>query len=299
MPEPETTPADATEGLLRLIDLERLEANLYRGVSPKFGWNRVFGGQVLAQSLMAALRTVTEPRPVHSMHAYFLLAGDPKIPILYEVERVRDGGSFTTRRVKAIQNGQPIFVMSASFQKHEDGLDHQSEMPRVAAPDGLPSQEDLLRLLADKLPDTLKNYLKRERPIDMRLVDMQRYVVRSKAKPIQYIWMRSRGRLPDDPHIHQAVLAYASDYTLLDTALIAHGRLMIDADLQMASLDHAMWFHRPFRADEWLLFSQDSPSASGARGFCRGSVYSQDGKLVASVTQEGLVRPRTASVALK
>ena len=291
-PQLENGTPNLVDGLVSLLDLEQLEANLFRGQSPKSGWKRVFGGQVLAQSLVAAQRTVIEPRQVHSMHAYFLLAGDPKIPIVYEVERARDGGSFTTRRVEAIQNGRPIFVMSASFQKHEDGLDHQSTMPKVAGPDGLPSQEDLLQLMADKIPASLRNHVTRDRPLEMRLVDMQRYIERRKAEPVQHIWLRTRGRLPDDPQVHQAVLAYASDYTLLDTALIAHGKLLFDTDIQMASLDHALWFHRPFRADEWLLYAQDSPSAGGARGFSRGSIYRQDGVLVASVVQEGLMRTR-------
>ena len=294
MPEADTQGASAVDGLLGLLDLERLETNLFRGVSPKFGWKRVYGGQVLAQSLVAAQRTVEEPRPVHSLHAYFLLGGDPKIPIVFEVERSRDGGSFTTRRVKAIQNGQPIFVMSASFQKVESGLDHQSTMPVVPGPDKVATEEDLRRLLAGKIPDDLKNYWIRERPIEMRLVEVERYATRAKTAPVQHVWMRARRRLPDDPAVHQAVLAYASDATLLDTALIAHGKLLFDRDLQMASLDHAMWFHRPFRADEWLLYAEDSPSAGGARGFCRGSIYREDGVLVASVTQEGLVRTRTA-----
>ena len=295
MAEPQMTSEALIDGLVSLLDLDQLELNLFRGLSPKFGWNRVYGGQVLAQSLVAAQRTVTEPRAVHSMHAYFLHGGNPKIPIIYEVERSRDGGSFTTRRVKAIQNGQSIFVMSASFQKHEAGsIEHQSQMPKVAAPDTLPSLEDLFRLIADKIPDSLKNHVKRERPIEMRVVDVERYTRRTKKDPAaQQVWLRACGRLPDDPKIHQAVLAYASDYTLLDTALTAHGKLLFDTDIQMASLDHALWLHRPFRADEWLLYVQDSPSAGGARGFCRGSIYRQDGVLVASVAQEGLTRTRT------
>jgi acyl-CoA thioesterase II len=287
------TAPSVVDNLVKLLDLERLETNLFRGVSPPSGWNRVYGGQVLAQALVAAQRTVTDDRVVHSMHAYFLLAGEPKVPIVYDVEQVRDGGSFSTRRVKAIQNGQPMYVMSASFQKHEVSLDHQAEMPVVPGPETLASQDDLLKMLAGKIPLSMANYLTRDRPIDMRLVEVDRYMSRKKAKPAQqHVWMRAKGRLPDDPKVHQAVLAYASDATLLDTALTAHGKLLFDTDIQMASLDHSMWFHRPFRADEWLLFAQDSPSAGGARGFCRGSIYRQDGVLVASVTQEGLVRQR-------
>jgi len=294
-----TKTISALEELIGLLDLEQLEANLFRGVSPKQTWNRVYGGQVLAQSLVAAQRTVSEPRPVHSMHAYFLLAGDPRVPIVFEVERVRDGGSFTTRRVKAIQNGQPIFVMSASFQKHESGFEHQAVMPEVPPPESLPDEEQLARLLADKMPANMRSYWERERPIEMRVVELERYATRAKTKPVQHIWMRARAKLPDDPLLHECVVAYASDFTLLDTALVAHGKLLFDTDIQLASLDHAMWMHRPCRADEWLLYAQDSPFAGAARGFCRGSVFRQDGTLVASVAQEGLMRRRDTAFMLK
>ena len=294
-----TKTISALEELIGLLDLEQLEANLFRGVSPKQTWNRVYGGQVLAQSLVAAQRTVSEPRPVHSMHAYFLLAGDPRVPIVFEVERVRDGGSFTTRRVKAIQNGQPIFVMSTSFQKHESGFEHQAVMPEVPPPESLPDEEQLARLLADKMPANMRSYWERERPIEMRVVELERYATRAKTKPVQHIWMRARAKLPDDPLLHECVVAYASDFTLLDTALVAHGKLLFDTDIQLASLDHAMWMHRPCRADEWLLYAQDSPFAGAARGFCRGSVFRQDGTLVASVAQEGLMRRRDTAFMLK
>ncbi|MGE0627024.1 MAG: acyl-CoA thioesterase II [Hyphomicrobiaceae bacterium] len=285
--------------LVGLLDLEQLEVNLFRGLTPPGERRRVFGGQVLGQSLVAALRTIEEPRPVHSMHGYFLLAGDPKIPIIYDVERVRDGGSFTTRRVKAVQHGRAIFVMSASFQRLEIGLDHQLPMPDVPDPESLPAARDLLQRLGPMIPEELRSYLERERPVEMRLVESQRYLTRAKAAPVQHVWLRANGRLPDDPTLHQCVLAYASDYTLLDTALIAHGRLLFDSDLQMASLDHALWFHRPFRADDWLLYAQDSPSASGSRGFCRGSIFKRDGTLIASVAQEGLMRLRSSDRAPK
>jgi acyl-CoA thioesterase-2 len=289
----------ALGALLSLLDLEQLEVNLFRGHTPAAGFTRVYGGQVLAQSLVAAQRTVNEARQMHSMHAYFLLAGDPKVPIVFEVERVRDGGSFTTRRVKAVQHGQAIFVMSISFQKEESSFDHQAEMPAVPGPEKLPSDADLRQQIAARLPENMRSYLLRERPIEMRPVEFERYVER-KARPArQHVWMRTVGKLPDDPQVHQCVLAYASDFTLLDTALVPHGKLMFDSDVQLASLDHALWVHRPFRADEWLLYAQDSPSASGARGFSRGSVYRQDGTLVASTVQEGLMRKRQTAFEVK
>lgn len=292
-------PQEAIEELLGLLDLEPLELNLFRGRSPKEGWQRVYGGQVLGQALVAAVRTVEERRPVHSLHAYFLLGGDPAHPIIYEVERTRDGGSFTTRRVKAIQHGRTMFAMSASFQKDEVSYDHQSTMPDVPPPESLPSATQIMAKFIDRLPENMRNYWRRERPVDMRPVDVSRYLGREKQQPIQHIWIRANGTLPDDPKVHQCVLAYASDFTLLDTALIAHGKLLFDSDIQLASLDHALWFHRPFRADEWLLYSQDSPNAHGARGFCRGSVYTREGRLIASVAQEGLIRRRDTAFVLK
>jgi acyl-CoA thioesterase-2 len=289
------TTADGSKGLgdlLAILDLERLEENLYRGRGPSVGWQRVYGGQVLGQALVAAVRTVPEDRLAHSAHAYFLLAGDPKAPIVYDVERIRDGGSFTTRHVKAIQHGRAIFAMSASFHKIEPGLDHGSSMPDVPPPEALPSEKDLLTRMMPQLPDNMRSYWERDRPIEVRFVDPSRYFERGPRPPLQNVWMRATATLPDTPALHQCVLAYASDLTLLDTALVAHGRLSFDPDVQLASLDHAMWFHRPFRADDWLLYVQDSPSAHGARGLCRGSVYARDGTLVASVAQEGLVRQR-------
>ncbi len=292
MPPKQPQQAPAIGALLSILDLERLEQNLFRGRSPAEGWQRVYGGQVLGQALVAAVRTVEEPRVAHSLHAYFLLAGDPSHPIIYEVERVRDGGSFTTRRVKAIQHGRAMFVMSVSFHKEEQGLDHRAPMPDVPPPERLPSANALMAELMDKLPEAIRSYWSKDRPIDMRPVDMSRYLSRERQAPVQHIWMRADGMLPDDAPLHQCVLAYASDFTLLDTALIAHGKLLFDRDLQVASLDHALWFHRPFRADDWLLYAQDSPNAHGARGFARGSIFSRDGTLVASVAQEGLIRER-------
>ena len=284
--------ASALEELLSILDLEQLEQNLFRGQSPRQGWQRVYGGQVLGQALVAAVRTVSQPRSAHSMHGYFLLGGDPTHPIIYEVERIRDGSSFTTLQVKAIQDGRAIFAMSVSFHKAEEGFDHNSQMPDVPPPEDLPNEQELKEHLVAHLPENMRSYWERERPIELRPVDSSRYLKREKALPVQYVWMRANGTLPDDPKLHQCVLAYASDFTLLDTALIAHGKLLFDKDIQLASLDHALWLHRPFRADEWLLYAQDSPSAHGARGFCRGSVFTRDGQLVASVAQEGLVRKR-------
>ena len=292
MPPKATTTSSAVDNLISILDLEPLEENLFRGRGPAQGWQRVYGGQVLGQALVAAVRTVPAERFAHSMHAYFLLAGDPARPIVYNVERVRDGGSFSTRRVTAIQRGRAMFVMSVSFHKEEPGLDHQSTMPKVPPPEELPSEQQLKDQLIAHLPDNMKSYWERERPIEMRPVDVSRYLARQKHEPVQYTWMRASGRLPDAFPLHQCVLAYASDFTLLDTALIAHGKLMFDKDIQLASLDHALWFHRKFRADDWLLYAQDSPSSHGARGFCRGSVYTRDGVLIASVSQEGLMRER-------
>jgi acyl-CoA thioesterase II len=290
----------ALDELVKLLDIEKLEQNLFRGTSPKVGWQRVYGGQVLGQAMVAAIRTVEPDRIAHSAHAYFLLPGDPQHPIVYEVERIRDGGSFTTRRVKAIQHGRAMFAMSLSFQKVEASYDHAFQMPSgVPMPEDLPNERELAGELIKHLPDNMRSYWERERPIEMRPVDVSRYLARAKREPKQMIWMRANGLLPDVLAFHQCVLAYASDFTLLDTALIAHGKLMFDPDIQLASLDHAMWFHRPFRADEWLLYVQDSPSAYGARGLARGSVFARDGSLVASVAQEGLIRKKATQYALK
>ena len=283
--------AGAIETLLSILDLEQLEHNLFRGRSPQVGWQRVFGGQVIGQALVAAARTVTG-RAAHSLHAYFMRPGDPAVPIIYDVDRIRDGKSFTTRRVVAIQHGEAIFSMSASFQVEEQGLDHQTPMPKVPPPEELPSETELSALFFESAPEPVRRYWQRERPIEFRPVDLRHYVSREPLEPAQHVWVRATDKLPDDPNIHRCVLAYASDMTLLDTALFAHGRGIFDRDLQAASLDHALWFHRPFRADEWLLYSEDSPSASGARGFTRGSLFSRDGRLVASVAQEGLIRVR-------
>ena len=298
-PTAKSVASTALANLVSTLDLEPLEENLFRGVSPANDWQRVYGGQVLGQALVAAVRTVPTERIAHSLHAYFLLPGDPKAPIVYDVERTRDGGSFNTRRVKAIQHGKTMFAMSVSFQKQESSLDHQTEMPNVPMPEDLPSEKQLLQKFQGDIPEDIRNYWQRERPIEVRPVDISRYLDRAKRKPEQAIWMRANGTLPDNLALHQCVLAYASDFTLLDTSLVAHGKLMFDADMQMASIDHAMWLHRPFRADEWMLYVQESPSAHGARGFCRGLVYTRDGVLVASVAQEGLVRQRLTAFKVK
>jgi acyl-CoA thioesterase II len=284
----------AIQDVLGILDLEPLEVNLFRGRSPQSRWQRVFGGQVIGQALVAACRTVEDVtvRPPHSLHAYFLLGGDPKVPIIYEVDRIRDGKSFTTRRVTAIQHGRAIFAMSVSFHVAEDGWMHQLKMPDVPKPDAL-LNESQVRLRA-QLPDPLRRYYERERPIELRPVEYGRYLGEKLDGDRFHVWIRATGRLPDEPAIHQCVLAYASDMTLLDTALVPLGKTVFNEDVMAASLDHALWFHRPFRADEWLLYAQDSPNLGGARGLARGSIFSSDGTLVASVAQEGLLRQRRA-----
>ncbi|MBA2283111.1 MAG: acyl-CoA thioesterase II [Actinomycetota bacterium] len=277
----------AVDGLVRLLDLETIEVNLFRGVSPDVSLQRVFGGQVAGQALVAAARTVDpEHGHVHSLHAYFLRPGDPSVPILYEVDRIRDGRSFTTRRVVAIQHGKAIFNLQSSFQKPEQGLEHQLPVPEgIPAPEELPTFRERW---ADRAA-LLGEWYTRPRPIDFR-VDWTPQERDEPLPPRQHVWLRAAGLLPDDPILHACVLTYASDMTLLDTTLLPHGGTYQENELMMASLDHAMWFHRPFEADQWLLYAQDSPSASEARGLARGLVYTQDGALVASVVQEGLIR---------
>ncbi len=280
--------AKTVQELLDTLALEPLEHNLFRGRSPQVGWQRLFGGVVIGQSLMAACRTV-EGRLAHSLHAYFLLPGDPKVPVIYNVDRIRDGKSFATRRVVAIQHGQAIFSLSASFQVEEAGLEHQAEMPKVPFPEDLPDEDDLP---AEGAAQLVKSYFRRERPIELKPVEIERYLRSAPRPPSFNMWFRAVDRLPDDPVLHQCALAYASDMTLLDASLIAHGRTLFEAAFQAASLDHALWFHRPFRMDDWLLYAQDSPFSGGARGFSRGSIFTRDGTLVASVAQEGLIRMR-------
>lgn len=280
--------------LLGLLDLEPLEHNIYRGQNRDIGSGRVYGGQVLAQALVAARRTIDEDRAAHSLHGYFILPGDIHAPIVYVVDRLRDGKSFTTRQVTAIQHGRAIFNMSVSFQVAEDdGPDHQAEMPEVPPPEELPRELDLVRAMADRIPEPLRAVYTQDRPIDFRPVSPVDPFQPERRAPAKHVWFRADGEVPDDDVLsHQAVLAYASDYGLLGTALLPHGLSFQMRRLQAATLDHALWFHRPFRANEWLLYSLDAPSASGARGFTRGSIFTRDGRLVASSAQEGLLRVR-------
>jgi acyl-CoA thioesterase II len=286
--------SSATQELIETLDLETLEVNLFRGRSPQSRWQRVFGGQVIGQALVAACRTVDEVamRPPHSLHAYFLLGGDPKVPIIYEVDRIRDGRSFTTRRVVAIQHGHAIFSMSVSFHVPEPGLSHQMRMPDVPKPDALQTETEMKEKVMPLMPEAVRRYYERERPIELRPVEWRRYLGEKSEDGRFHVWIRATGKLPDSPAIHQCVLAYASDMTLLDAALIQHGRSVFDQDIMAASLDHALWFHRPFRADEWMLYAQDSPSLADSRGFSRGLIFASDGTLIASVAQEGLLRQR-------
>lgn len=285
----------ALSKILAILDLERTGENSFRGTDSFAIRNRVFGGQIVAQALVAAARTVEGAAP-HSLHGYFLVGGDPSTPIDYEVERMRDGRSFSTRRCVAIQHGQPIFTLTCSFHAPEQGFDHALEMPVVPDPETLMSPERLALASSRLVPAALQRYFKQEQAIEVRPVDLGRYYPRSERQPLpacQNIWMRANGALPDDPAIHRAVLAYLSDMTLIDTIFVRHQLTVFDPEIMAASLDHAIWFHRPFRADEWLLFSQVSPTAQGGRGLARGSLYTRDRRLVASVVQEGMVRLRT------
>lgn len=279
--------------LVALLALERIEHDIYRGQNRDIGTGRIYGGQVLAQALVAARRTVGDDRPVHSMHGYFILAGDLSVPVVYFVDRLRDGGSFTTRRVSAIQHGNAIFEMSASFHRQEEGWEHQTEMPSVPPPEDLPSELDLIRARAEEIPEGLRAVLTQDRPLDFRVVGEHDPFDASPRPPRRAYWVRAVGELGDDPTEHQAVLAYASDYGLLGSALNPHAVSFRDPRLMVASLDHALWFHRPFRMDQWLLYVTDSPVAAGARGFTRGAFFTRDGSLVASTAQEGLMRVRS------
>lgn len=276
--------------IIETLDLEEIELNHYLATSPSEGWQRVYGGQVIAQALVAASRTVEDDRSAHSLHGYFLRPGDKQIPILYKVDRIRDGKSFNTRRVVAVQRGLAIFTMSISFQVTEDGLDHQFDMPEVPPPESLRSQHEIRQEQADALPSEFQENFSESLAIQLKPIDPVDELNPKPMKPQQRCWMRCGEPLPNDPRIHQCVLAYLSDWSLLDTATRPHAISFLQQNVQVASLDHAMWFHRPFRADEWLLYDQDSPSASGARGFNRGLIYNRSGQLVASTTQEGLVR---------
>jgi acyl-CoA thioesterase II len=280
--------------LLKLLKLEQLEVNLFRGESRDIGSPQVFGGQVLGQALTAASATV-EGRTVHSLHAYFLRRGDFNAPIVYQVDRALDGHSFANRRVVAIQHGQQIFNMAASFQVLEEGFDHQVAMPQVPGPDELPDSTRLPRELWERLPERMQRFFDHPRPFEFRSVQQIDYLQPRRTEPARQLWFRAVGRLPDDEKLHRCLLAYVSDYFLLDTATLPHGQSHLHGSLIMASIDHAMWFHRPLRVDEWLLYAVESPSASGARGFARAGLFSQDGRLVASTAQEGLVRIKKES----
>jgi acyl-CoA thioesterase II len=277
------------DDLLKVMTLERLELDLFRGESRDIGSPQVFGGQVLGQALVAASATV-EGRIVHSLHAYFLRRGDCNAPIVYEVDRARDGNHFSTRRIVAIQHGAQIFNMSASFQSAESGFEHQLPMPEVPPPEELPNFEEQVRDLLPHLSPSMRRLLEHERPFEFRPVHPPSFLKPQKFSPVKHTWFRALARLPDDESLHRCLLAYASDFNLLDTAMMPHAMSLSSPHLVIASIDHAMWFHRNVRVDDWLLYATDSPSASGARGFTRGSVFARDGRLVASTSQEGLVR---------
>jgi acyl-CoA thioesterase-2 len=276
--------------LQKQFQLERLEVNLFRGESRDTGSPQVFGGQVLGQALMAAHSTIDDGRVVHSLHAYFLRRGDFNKPIVYSVDRSRDGGSFSARRVVAIQEGEQIFICSASFQTPEKGLEYQAAAPKVPPPEELTPFTKPTGAALEKLPEKLRRWLEIERPFEFRPVQAYNPLQPVACEPVRQIWMRAVDKLPDDPALHRCLLAYVSDYWLLDTATMPHGSSFLRGNLIMASIDHAIWFHRPARVDEWLLYSLDSPSSSGARGFARGSFYTRDGVLAASTAQEGLIR---------
>jgi acyl-CoA thioesterase-2 len=278
--------------LVKLLSLERIEQNLFRGQIQDLGWGTVFGGQVVGQSLSAAVQTVPPERHVHSLHAYFLRPGDVKRPIIYDVDRIRDGSSFTTRRVVAIQNGHAIFNLAASFQIEEQGFEHADAMPEVPLPESLKNEQQLLAELASHLPPEVVRRFNVERPFEMRPVDLQNPFVPTPMPPKRRVWLKAVGTLPDDPALHRYLLAYQSDHAFITTALLPHAVSWITPGMQIASLDHVMWFHRPFRVDEWLLHEMDSPAAHGARGLVRGRIFSRDGQLVASTAQEGLIRKR-------
>jgi acyl-CoA thioesterase-2 len=281
------------EELVTLLALERIEENLFRGQSQDLGWGAVFGGQVLGQALSAAAQTVPKDRPVHSLHAYFLLRGDASKPIVYDVDRIRDGSSFTTRRVRAVQSGQPIFNLAASFQKMEPGFEHQDAMPDAPAPESLPTEQERLAEHAAKLPEFARQRALAERPFETRPVKFDNPFAPDTRPPKRMLWLRARGALPDDAALHAYLLAYASDFAFMTTALLPHGVTWMTPGMQVASLDHVMWFHRPFRVDDWLLYDMESPSAFGARGLARGRIFTRNGVLAASTAQEGLIRKRS------
>ena len=296
-PPDAAAPASPVSELIELLSLQRLEDNLFRGQSRDIGTKYVFGGQVLGQALSAAQATMEAvgdpadgPRSAHSLHAYFLRAGDIAAPIVYDVDRTRDGGSFSVRRVTAIQHGKPIFVMAASFQIDEPGVEHQLSKPEVPDPDDLAPTPQIPAERLAKLPSKVQRWLNRMGPFEFRPVYPRDDLNPPKRPPFQQVWFRLGERVGDAPELHRALLAYASDFHLLGTTTFPHGISYYQPNVQMASLDHALWFHRPFRADEWLLYAIDSPSAQGARGLARGQVFDRAGRLVASTAQEGMIR---------
>ncbi len=276
--------------LLALLKLEKIEQGLYRGPSQDLGFKAVFGGQVMGQALSAAKETVAEDRQVHSLHSYFLRPGDVEHPIVYDVENIRDGRSFSTRRVKAIQFGKPIFYMTASFQVDEEGVTHQAAMPNVPGPEKLPSSLDVYREHKELIPEKIRNKIICDKPIEMRPVNFQNPFKPEVTLAERYVWFKANGDMPNDPRVHKYLLAYASDFEFLPTALQPHGLSFLQPDMQVATIDHAMYFHRPFRLDEWILYAVDSPSASGGRGLVRGQFFNQKGELIASTIQEGVIR---------
>lgn len=289
-PIPQMDPATIMKAFVDVLTVEEIEQNFYRGIATPHGRGRSFGGQVIAQALSAATATVPEDRPVHSLHGYFIRPGDATKPVLYQVERDRDGGSFTTRRVVAVQHGAPILNLSASFQRQEDGFSHQDQMPDVPPPEDLPTDAELAETLGDDTPDILRKWLSSPRPIETRMQYPRAPFDRSPRAPVQNMWVRAIGQLPDDPALHRSALAYVSDFGFLGTSVMPYGKTFTDADMQFASLDHALWLHADFRVDDWFLYAMDSPWAGGARGFNRGRIFTRDGKLVGNVAQEGLVR---------
>lgn len=280
------------DDLLALLKLEVIEQGIYRGQSQDLGFKALFGGQVMGQALSAAKETIDEDRFVHSLHSYFLRPGDASKPVVYELETIRDGKSFSTRRVQAIQYGKPIFYMTASFQSGEDGLSHQAQMPVVQGPEDLASIEEINEKYRSYIPEPLQNKLLSEKPIEIRPVTTYDWIHPQKTEAKNYLWLKTNGNLPDDLRIHKYMLAYASDFNFLPTALFPHGKTFWQPNFQLATIDHAMWFHRDFRFDDWLLYAIDSPSASGGRGLVRGQIFNRDGLLVASTIQEGVMRER-------
>lgn len=286
--------ATALGRLLDVLAITDLGGDRFQGGNVDSGRKRIYGGQVLAQAVIAASRTVDPARPMHSLHAYFLVGGKPAEPVIYATDRLRDGGSFTTRQVTALQGAETLFSMCASFHRDEPGLVHQAAMPETPPPEEVATVAELLARADISMPAPMRAYYSREMPIDVRFVDIGRFLGTDSQPPCQRIWFKVRGALPDTPALHRALLAYASDFSLVETALLPHGRLIFGGDLQLASLDHALWFHRPFRADDWLLYAVDSPMAHGGRGFSRGAFFTADGQIVASVAQEMLMRPTSA-----